>query len=496
MASLFSHVIPKTAAGIAALAARAARMSGRWGGTALPGKLALKVWPDATRNLAAQLKQGSVLVSGTNGKTTTTHLLVSCAREHGLTSCTNAAGANLASGVTTALLWLDQPKDTEPELGLFEVDEAALPQLAEQVQPRLVVLLNLFRDQLDRHGELESLLARWRMMVSQISPDTWLLVNADDPGLVALAEGHPKVAYFGIADASANRGVLPHAADTTRCRHCQAELAYSCCTLGHLGAWRCPSCFWQRPPLDFAAEQLDLANPASTAASTRFILVESLAQPAAMPNLSPQPTIAPNQSASPLELPLPGLHNVYNCLAASAAARLLDIPATAIAPAMQAAQPVFGRAEEVQVGTKRLTILLAKNPTGANENIHTILQANQPFSLLVALNDRVADGHDPSWIWDVDYDPLFAQANQLIFSGDRAHELALRYSYGRESSDAGNQTASEVAIVPPLADGLRQALELTPPNEWLIALPTYSATLDLRAELTEMGAAQPFWQQR
>ena len=498
MAVFSSTITSKLAVWAATLAARAARRSGRWGGTALPGKLALKLWPEATQTLASQLKLGNVLLSGTNGKTTTTHLLADCARKHGLASCTNAAGANLVSGVTTALLRLDQPQETAPELGLFEVDEAALPVVAEQVQPRLVVLLNLFRDQLDRHGELESLLARWRTLVSQLDPDTQLLVNADDPGLVGLTEGRQNVAYFGIADSSVDRGILPHAADTTRCRHCQTELAYSFCTLGHLGAWRCPSCHWQRPPLDFAADQLALTNSANPASATSFTLIESPAppvQPPVTPNPATQPQTEPPQTALPLELPLPGLHNVYNCLAAAAAARLLSIPAPTIASAMQAAEPVFGRAEELQLGPKRLTILLAKNPTGANENIHTILQAKQPFSLLVALNDRVADGHDPSWIWDVDYDPLFAQANQLIFTGDRAHELALRYSYGREALDADGQTAPRVAVVTPLADALHQALELTLPGEWLIALPTYSATLELRSELTAIGAAQPFWQQ-
>ena len=495
MAVFSSTITSKLAVWAATLAAWAARRSGRWGGTALPGKLALKLWPEATQTLASQLKLGNVLLSGTNGKTTTTHLLADCVRKHGLASCTNAAGANLASGVTTALLRLDHPQETAPELGLFEVDEAALPPVAAQIQPRLVVLLNLFRDQLDRHGELESLLARWRTLVSQLGPDTQLLVNADDPGLVGLTEDRQNVAYFGLSDPSTDRGALPHAADTTRCRHCQTELAYSFCTLGHLGAWHCPSCHWQRPPLDFAADQLTLASPTAPTSATSFTLIESPAQPLAPPNPATQPQTAPPQAALPLELPLPGLHNVYNCLAAAATARLLGIPAPTIASAMQAAEPVFGRAEEVQLGPKRLTILLAKNPTGANENIHTILQAKQPFSLLVALNDRVADGHDPSWIWDVDYDSLFATANQLIFTGDRAHELAMRYSYGRESSDTAGQTDSKVAIVTPLADALRQALELTPPAEWLVALPTYSATLELRAELTNMGATQPFWQQ-
>jgi len=506
---------PKVAVELANLTARLARYSGKWGGTTLPGKVALKLWPTATAELSSKLKLGSVLLSGTNGKTTTARILAGCAEAEGLAVCANSAGANLTSGVTSALLQLaknpsdssragsnSHPQKTAPELGVFEVDEAALPEVASLTQPRMVILLNLFRDQLDRHGELESLANRWREMIGKLDSQTLLLVNADDPGLVAIAESNEDAFYFGLTDDSVNRGALPHAADVTRCGQCRTELSYNCHTIGHLGSWFCPECGWQRPALDFAATEVELmesVGESEPVAGGELVAGEPQAAEGKLAIESdlgakekPKPQICFTFMGQQLSSTLPGLHNVYNSLAAASAARLLDISNSAISQAIHATAPAFGRAEEVLLQDRRLLIFLAKNPTGANENIQTIMRFRQPITLLVTLNDRVADGHDVSWIWDVDYEPLFEKAERIVFSGDRAHEIALRYRYGSQNTDFKTENP---IVLPPMAQALDWALKATPKGGLVVALPTYTATLELRAELSSRGAVRPFWEQ-
>jgi len=491
--------VRKIAVWLANAAGRIARLSGRWGGTTLPGKVALKLWPSATSSLAKRLGKGSIVLSATNGKTTTARLLSHCAEAEGATVCANSAGANLVSGITAALLPLASSK-VKCDYGIFEVDEAALPEVAERIAPQLVLLMNLFRDQLDRHGELELIAKRWHELAAKLSPSTKLLVNADDPALVALAEGREGTEYFGISDPSVNRGKLPHAADVTRCRHCRADLSYDIHTVGHLGRWRCANCSWQRPELHYEAKEIDTspAQPSATAISLT----------------TPDGTLK-------LAASLPGLHNAYNTIAASAAACCLGFSGESIAKAVSETEAVFGRSETLDLANRKLIILLAKNPTGANENIRTVQEAAfqqaaiQQTSaslptLLIVLNDRVADGHDVSWIWDVDYESLLQCSSRIICSGDRAHELGLRFRYSsmNASTEADNaetgstesriepdlaKTSPAIEVIPSLSTALDRAVSATPEGGTIFALPTYTATLELRAELTSRGAASPFW---
>ena len=469
--------VHKIAVWLANAAGRIARLSGRWGGTTLPGKVALKLWPSATSELAERIAKGSVVLSATNGKTTTARLLSRCAEAEGASVCANSAGANLISGVTAALLPLAS-SEHRCDYGIFEVDEAALPDVAERVSPRLVLLMNLFRDQLDRHGELELIAKRWHELAGNLSPGTKLLVNADDPALVALAEEREGTLYFGISDLAVNRGELPHAADVTRCRHCRTELSYEIHTVGHLGKWRCEDCGWQRPELHYEAKEVAAAQPDATAIS-----------------------LATPEGTLELATSLPGLHNAYNTIAAASAACCLGFSGEAIAKAVSETEAAFGRSETLDLDDRKIVILLAKNPTGANENIRTVQEAAQqaeaaPPTLLIILNDRVADGHDVSWIWDVDYEGLLSCASRIICSGDRAHELGLRFRYS--STDAGATDTAKafpsIEVVPSLSTALDRAVSATPADGTVFALPTYTATLELRAELTSRGAASPFWE--
>lgn len=495
--------VHKIAVWLANTAGRIARFSGRWGGTTLPGKVVLKLWPSATSALAKRLQKGSVVLSATNGKTTTARLLSHCAEAEGASVCANSAGANLVSGVTAALLPLAS-SEHRCDYGIFEVDEAALPDVAERVAPQLVLLMNLFRDQLDRHGELELIAKRWHDLAAKLNPRTNLLVNADDPALVALAEGREGTLYFGINDPSVNRGKLPHAADVTRCRHCRTELSYEIHTVGHLGKWHCQNCSWQRPELHYEAKEIarSAAQPSATAISLT----------------TPDGTLE-------LATSLPGLHNAYNTIAASAAAHSLGFSSEAIAKAVSETEAAFGRSETLDLDNREIVILLAKNPTGANENIRTVQEAAQQASahepahaeaaaalptLLIILNDRVADGHDVSWIWDVDYEGLLSCSSRIICSGDRSHELGLRFRYSStdikteaDNAETGStesrmetdpaKTHPPIEVVPSLSTALNRAISVTPAGGTVFALPTYTATLELRAELTSRGAASPFW---
>lgn len=447
--------------GVIALARSAGRLSrrlGRGGGTSLPGNLLLRIEPGAAGALARGLAAGSVLISATNGKTTTTRMLATCLSAAGHRLVSNTAGANLMSGITTALLEGD-----DADMGLFEVDEAALPAVAGQLGPRAVVLMNLFRDQLDRYGELESLAENWDLMVQGLDPTALLVVNADDPAVAGLGEAHPGRLTFGIEDIPGERE-LPHAADSTRCRRCDSPLEYSAVTIAHMGHWSCPRCGHSRPTPDVRASAVTLDGMRG-----QSVVIEA------------------EGARIEATLPLAGLHNTYNATAAAAAALSLGVSAEAIGTALSARTAAFGRGEVVAIDGRELVLLLAKNPAGANENVHTLLLDDEPLDLLILLNDRAADGRDVSWIWDVDYELLAPRVHTLTLSGDRAWDLALRFRYSGLPSE-------RMTVIPQTARALDAGLAQTPEGGRLHVLPTYTALLELRARLRRRGVVNAFWQ--
>lgn len=454
-----------TARAVADVAGSLSRRLGRGGGTALPGRVLLVLAPDAVEGLSRSLGDGSVVVSATNGKTTTTRLVVAAAEADGLVVSTNRAGSNLLRGVATTLL-ADRRRRPPPSLGVFEVDEAALPSVLALVDVRIVVLMNLFRDQLDRHGELESLVTRWEQAVSSLDPGTRIVANADDPAVATIAAGHGRVTWFGIDDPDIGRDSLPHAADSVRCRTCSARLVHDLVTVGHLGHWRCPDGHERRPDPDVSVTRVGLGGVERVSA-----------------------TVAVGPDQVEIDVGLPGLHNVYNVAAALATAHSLGVPTHVAASAIDATPPAFGRAERVSVAGTDLVILLAKNPTGANENVHTVASTDGPLHLLISLNDRTADGRDVSWIWDVDWEPILARAAHLTLTGDRAHDLALRFRYAETSP-------ASMTVEPAVGDALDSALHHAGPGGTLYALPSYTAMLDLRAELVRRGVVDHFWAQR
>jgi UDP-N-acetylmuramyl tripeptide synthase len=442
------------ARGVAALS----RRLGAGGGTTIPGRLLAQLDPDAIDRLAARLATGTAVVSATNGKTTTTAMAAEILRpRHRLAH--NGAGANLVSGVASTLL-----ATSDADLGLFEVDEGALPELLRRLRPRAVSLGNLFRDQLDRYGELELVAERWRAAAADLPDETRLVFDADDPQLAVVAEAQPGSVAFGLDDPSVARPSLQHAADSKYCVRCGTPYDYAAAYVGHLGDYRCPRGDHERPPLEVAA---------------REIVLHGLDR-AAFRLDTPEGSRA-------IELRLPGLYNVYNAVAAAALARALGAELDDIAAGLKRFSAAFGRFERIAVDDKRILLLLIKNPAGANEAVRTLVDGGAPRVLVVALNDGIADGRDVSWIWDVDFEPLLPGLERLVASGGRAAELALRFRYGGLDPE-------RIELVPDLAGALDRGLELTSAGDELVFLPTYTAMLGLQKLLTSRGLALPYWE--
>ena len=423
----------------------------------------LRLRPEAIQELASTLHRGSLVLSATNGKTTTARLIGSCVATEGWTTVSNRAGANLVYGVATALLD-GASADPPPQFGLFEVDEFALPDVVERLAPRVVVLMNLFRDQLDRYGELETIAESWARMIARLPVSTTLVLNADDPAIAALADGTHPVLFFGVDDPSAALGALPHAADSTRCRVCASTLAYERVTLGHMGDWHCPHCGARRPAPEVAARRVELLG-------TTAISLE----------------ISTPHGDVTARVALPGMHNAYNATAAVAAALALGIAHEHIGPSLAAAEAAFGRSERVMVSGHEVVLLLSKNPAGANVTVQTVQLDPDPLHLLIALNDRTADGKDVSWIWDVDYEPLLDRLGDLVITGDRPYDMALRFLYAGLARE-------RIRIEPDPEKALDTALAQLPAGRALYVLPTYTAMLGLRSILVERGAASAYWE--
>jgi UDP-N-acetylmuramyl tripeptide synthase len=444
---------------LARAAAGLSRLAGAGGGTTMPGKLLWKLDPGAVDRLAARLPLGAALVSATNGKTTTSamaaRILAPVAR-----LAHNRSGANLVSGVASALL-----AARGAELGLFEVDEAALPEVARRLHPRAVCLGNLFRDQLDRYGELELVAARWRTAVEALPGETALIVNGDDPQVGDLAHGHAHATVFGLDDPRHASPTLQHAADSKWCVRCGTPYVYDAAYIGHLGDYRCPSCGHARPHLDVVGRAVELGG------------LERVSFELVLP-----------EGSSRVKLSVPGLYNVYNALAAAALARSLGVGLEEIVGGLQGFSGAFGRFERIALGERTLLVLLIKNPAGANEVVRTLVSGGPPSVLLIGLNDEIADGRDVSWIWDVDFEPLLGGLERLVATGERAAELALRFKYAGVPEGA-------IEVVPDLNAALDRGLELTPAGGELVALPTYTAMLSLRDLVSGRGFVRPYWEE-
>lgn len=380
-------------------------------GETWPGEIALRLRPNIAASLAKDLKYGVILVAGTNGKTTTSLMLKTILEHQGLSVVHNATGANLLNGIVSSLI-----KESRCDWGIFEVDENSLPIVLRYITPKRIVLLNLFRDQLDRYGEVDVIMEKWLYALSRIPRDTTLILNSDDPGIATLGSLlKGDVTFFGINNPKEFLNVKEHATDSTFCPKCGNRLRYDGVYFSHLGVWNCEKCG----------------------------------------NTRPKPTVT---TAS---FPLSGLYNQYNALAAFAVVKTIGIRK----PDLSGFSPAFGRQEELAVDGHTVKIFLSKNPAGFNASLRTVLEMGAK-NLLLVLNDRIPDGRDVSWIWDVDFETIPKKIH-ITVSGDRVYDMALRIKYAERN-----------AVVEP---NLEKALESSGD---LYVLATYSAMLEVRKILT------------
>lgn len=440
--------------GLQFAAARAVSAVSTWGlkhvfhrpAANFPGKIALYADPRVIADLAPRLQKGSVCVVGTNGKTTVTNLLADALETAGQRVVCNRTGANLDSGVATALLHA-----READWGVFECDELWLAKILPHLQANYVVLLNLFRDQLDRVGEIDRIQESIAGALAT-SPKTTLVFNADDPLCAAIAErvGNPTVAFGVDEDLHLPQNTV---ADAQMCQRCSAMLEYAYRQYGQLGSYCCPACGFARPSLDCAARDVHLgADGLSFAAH------------------------GPRGDAE-IEAPFSGAYMVYNLLATWAAADLVSVPAEALQRAIDAFDPRNGRLQEFAVAGRRTLLNLAKNPTGFNQNIKIILQDERPKAVAFFVNDKEGDGRDVSWLWDIDFEELAGQSGLRVFAGGiRKNDVQVRLKYA----------GLDAALVDDAA-GMFAQLDGLPADARAYVIANYTALPPVHAELGRLA---------
>ena len=459
---------PRLAAAVSAgkAAGIATRALRRGGGTAIPGLVAEKIAPDVAARLGRQLGRGCVLITGTNGKTTATRMLAGCLREASVPYVNNREGSNLMRGIATALIAAAAPAGTIPHardvFGLFETDEATLPPATRALHPKVITFTNLFRDQLDRYGEVDTVAAFWRAALRAAPCDATLVLNADDPSVAELSlDWEGPIHWFGLADAAFATGA-GGAFDARWCRACGGTFSYERRYFAHIGYWQCTGCGRKRPATATSASAVQLALDAAS-----FEL----------------------DGVGRVTMPVTGIYNVYNALAAIATARVLGLAPGAITAGLSHAPAAFGRQERIEYGGRKLRLFLCKNPAGANQVIRLLSDLELPvpeLNLALMLNDRFADGQDVSWIWDVDYELLAGRAAACWAGGDRAEDIALRLKYAGWPPPRA-VTHDPAVLLDTIVAGTAAASDV-------FVIATYTAMLDLRAELARRGAVSPFWQ--
>jgi UDP-N-acetylmuramyl tripeptide synthase len=442
-------------------AAELSRRLGRGGGTVIAGHLVFRFAPNALSDVTGSLPNGSIVVSGTNGKTTTTRLLSHILRGAGLRPIHNRAGANLLSGLYTAIAQnTDLRGRPLGDVGLFEVDEATVPRALEHITPRVLLLHNIFRDQLDRYGEVHFVAGLWRTAAARLPSSASLVMNADDPLVASLGAG----LTYGLADASVGSAALPHAMDARLCPRCGAALRYSVVFYGHLGHYACSRCEFARPTPSITATSVELLGDAGS--NVAFATPDGVLR---------------------ARLHLPGLYNVYNALAAVSVCHVLGIRKDLLARGLETFTAAFGRVERIQVEDRQLFLALVKNPVGFTEVLRTVLSQPGKRTLMIAINDLFADGTDVSWLWDVEFEQLADRINVAVCSGLRADDMAVRLKY------AGVEP-SRLVVEPDFRRALERTVSAAEPTETVYVLPTYTAMLAIRDVLRQTGYVRGFWE--
>src|SRR5918994_3384161 len=472
MSGLLDNARLSAAIAAARVAGLASRALGTGGGSTVPGVVARRLDPEVLAKLSARLRLGSAAITGTNGKTTTTRMISTILQTADVRAVNNSTGANLVTGVTAALLSdADLAGRPASGMGLFEVDEASVPKVAAEAEFRILAVLNLFRDQLDRYGELAYTGKVIASSFGDLPQSGAVVLNADDPLVASLGQSARRPVFYGVDEPSLDTGRLQHVADSKDCPICGTSLVYETVYMGHVGVYDCRHCDFSRPELAYRASRVRLEG----ALGSVFLL-------------------STPKGEVDVKVGLPGLYNVYNALAAAAVAGEAGVGLAEISRGLGVFGGAFGRVERVKAGGREAFLLLIKNPVGFNEILRTFVTGADAKNVLIAINDNHADGRDVSWLWDVDFEMLAdarregkTEAAPFTVSGIRAEDMAVRLKYAELPVGP---------VIPDREEAIKSALAATPPGETLYVLPTYTAMLEIRHTLSEMGYTHPFWEDR
>ena len=445
---------------------RILRLAGR-GGTALPGKAAMKF----DRNILGVTSRGMdvIVVTGTNGKTTTCRMLEHAMTTAGRDCLTNKTGANLLSGVT-AEFTAEASLTGRPRhaCAVIECDEGALKQVVPLLKPKVIVVTNLFRDQLDRYGEVMHTLDAIRQGVAKV-PETVLCLNADCSLTASLADGVPnKVVYYGLNMPFGEQKDV-ELSDASRCIRCGGKYEYTFHTYAHLGGFYCPHCGYRRKDPEIAAEEILSMTPAGS-----------------LVRMSSGSLRDGGRETREVRIALPAVYNIYNAMAAVSAYTAAGFPEEEILAALSDVESSFGRLETFHLGKTDAQMVLVKNPAGCNEAIRYVTGMKDPFTAVLMLNDKTADGHDISWIWDAEYEAFAGcpAMKKVLVGGDRAEDLAVRLKYA----------GVPVSLIHIEHDVKALAAMIGEEEERVFILPNYTAMLALRAELAAAAGKTQYWQ--
>lgn len=399
-------------------------------GSTWPGHIAMEANPNFVKNVINSnpgLK--TIVIAGTNGKTTTTKLLGHIFKKENKKVFSNESGANLLNGIASSIIQNSNAFGKLPfDVALFEVDENNLPMVLKEIEPDVLILLNLFRDQLDRYGEVNTIAEKWKKAIQNLSDKTLIIANGDDPQLTYISQlSQNKTVFFGLDKKEMKKDKITNDADFLFCPNCKQRLKFGSLVFSHLGDYKCAGCGFVHPK---------------------------------------------TETFDKFENPLFGVYNKYNLNAALLVSELLlnKTPEENVLSEFDAA---FGRQEVLEYENKQVVMLLSKNPTGLNQSINAVLEkASEKDSILIALNDSIPDGRDVSWIWDADFE-LLSKFQNITITGDRAYDMGIRMRHA---------TGQIEEVIPDFKDAIDKACRKTAGKVYV--LPTYSAMLELRKVIT------------
>ncbi len=458
---------------LAISAGKLAGASGRFfrigGGTSLPGMIARRIDPNVLKSIVGASKAKKIVITGSNGKTTTARMTAAIADASGQRVSQNRTGSNMLQGVTSvAVNFADIFGRLDSDVLLFEIDEGTMPLVLPEIEPDVVVITNIFRDQLDRYGELYSVAKALNKLLESLPASSTIILNGNDPQVANFGQNaQARRLFFGLESKEVGTPVPEQSADIIRCIHCQEDLLYEVAYMSHLGIYRCPNCGYTLPKLDIAATSIQLAPDGEGPTHVTMRIPEGELH---------------------FEIPLPGLHNVYNAAAAIGAGLAAGFDMEKVPAAIGNIRPAFGRLEKIQAGDQTIYLAFVKNPTSFNLMLRLIAKHPGQKHLLLAASHTIVDGEDFAWLWDVDIEDLAPDILDVVCSGNKPEELAMRLKYAEVPVD-------KIQLIEDREAALDAALKNAGPGGTLYIMCSYTPTHELRRIMQKRGWVKHFWEE-